>query len=149
MAALVGSKVVPDPASVEQLKARKVAPNVRLGDIAEITEHSGLHRLSQTSDPFFIAGEGGVTAIAATVDRKVEFVACSGSMREVLENLRRVAPLDTTVLIEGDTGTGKDLVARAIHAASPRDAHPLVKVILLEQIYRAWSIISNHPYHRG
>jgi transcriptional regulator with GAF, ATPase, and Fis domain len=39
-----------------------------------------------------------------------------------------VAPTETTVLISGETGTGKELIARALHHTSPRKAHPLVKV---------------------
>jgi transcriptional regulator with GAF, ATPase, and Fis domain len=46
----------------------------------------------------------------------------------VLHDLRQVAPTDTTVLILGETGTGKELFARAIHAASGRRDKPLVKV---------------------
>jgi chemotaxis protein methyltransferase CheR len=50
------------------------------------------------------------------------------SLKYALQRVEDVAPLDTIVLIEGETGTGKELVARAIHAASPRSAHPLVKI---------------------
>jgi len=49
-------------------------------------------------------------------------------MRELFARLARVAPTDSTVLIQGETGTGKDLVARAIHEASPRADKPLVVV---------------------
>ena len=42
--------------------------------------------------------------------------------------IRQVAPSDTTVLILGETGTGKELVAAAIHALGPRTDRPLVKV---------------------
>ena len=47
---------------------------------------------------------------------------------ELLESIRQVAPTDSTVLICGETGTGKELVARAIHANSRRSGKPLIKV---------------------
>ena len=49
-----------------------------------------------------------------------EFVGSSAPMQKVYELIRQVAPGKTTVLITGETGTGKELVARAIHRASPR-----------------------------
>jgi two-component system response regulator HupR/HoxA len=49
-----------------------------------------------------------------------EIVGASGAIREVLDMVSKVAPSRSTVLIAGETGTGKELVARAIHAASPR-----------------------------
>jgi two-component system, NtrC family, response regulator AtoC len=49
-----------------------------------------------------------------------EFVGQSPAMQKVYELIRQVAPGKTTVLISGETGTGKELVARAIHRASPR-----------------------------
>jgi len=49
-----------------------------------------------------------------------EFIGQSAAMHKVYELIRQVAPGKTTVLISGETGTGKDLVARAIHRASPR-----------------------------
>ena len=49
-------------------------------------------------------------------------------MRKVLTALETVAPTDATVLITGETGTGKELAARAIHMLSPRRDHALVKV---------------------
>jgi PAS domain S-box-containing protein len=52
----------------------------------------------------------------------------SDALRAVLEAIRQVAPTDATVLVLGETGTGKELVARAIHAASGRRTRPLVKV---------------------
>ncbi len=50
------------------------------------------------------------------------------AMRAVQEIINQVADTSTTVLIRGESGVGKELVARAIHAASPRHAHPFVKV---------------------
>ena len=55
-------------------------------------------------------------------------VGQSPSMVEVYKLVARVARLDTTVLIQGETGTGKELVARAIHYASPRAHGPFVVV---------------------
>ncbi len=53
------------------------------------------------------------------------FVGQSPLMVEVYKLVARVASLDTTVLIQGETGTGKELVARAIHYASPRAGGPV------------------------
>ena len=49
-------------------------------------------------------------------------------MRSLFASLRRVAPQDTTVLVTGETGTGKELVARAVHELSPRAASPFIAV---------------------
>lgn len=55
-------------------------------------------------------------------------VAHCEPMLEVIDRIRRVAPTDTTVLIVGETGTGKELVARAIHSQSERRKQALVSV---------------------
>ncbi len=57
-----------------------------------------------------------------------EIVGTSPALLTVLQELERVAPTDSTVLISGETGTGKELIARAIHDRSARKNHPLVKV---------------------
>jgi len=57
-----------------------------------------------------------------------EIVGSSAPIRTVLQQVARVAPTDSTVLITGDTGTGKELVARAIHKRSARSARPFVAV---------------------
>jgi formate hydrogenlyase transcriptional activator len=55
-------------------------------------------------------------------------VGASRSLREVLDLVRTVAPTDSTALILGETGTGKELIARAIHNISPRSGHPFVRL---------------------
>jgi formate hydrogenlyase transcriptional activator len=57
-----------------------------------------------------------------------EIVGNSAELRNVLSQVEQAAPTDSTVLILGETGTGKELIARAIHDRSPRKNHPLVKV---------------------
>jgi two-component system, NtrC family, response regulator HydG len=53
-------------------------------------------------------------------------VGNSPQMQDVITKLQRIAPTDATVLIQGDTGTGKELVAKAIHQNSPRKKRPFV-----------------------
>jgi formate hydrogenlyase transcriptional activator len=57
-----------------------------------------------------------------------EIVGKGESIKKVLRKVEQVAPTDTSVLIHGETGTGKELIARAIHNLSPRKDRPLVKV---------------------
>ena len=61
-------------------------------------------------------------------DAASEIVGSSPGLRHILERVSMVAGTNTTVLITGETGTGKELVARAIHEASPRRERLLVKV---------------------
>jgi PAS domain S-box-containing protein len=57
-----------------------------------------------------------------------EIVGTSSALRAVLSRISKVAPTDSNVLITGETGTGKELVARAIHRRSRRAAHAFVSV---------------------
>jgi transcriptional regulator with PAS, ATPase and Fis domain len=63
----------------------------------------------------------------ADQDRRVrrfeQIVGNSPALRVVLRQAERVAVMDTTVLIQGETGTGKELIAHAIHNASPAAAN--------------------------
>ena len=62
-------------------------------------------------------------------ERKFEqIIGSSPALEAVLEKVERVAPTGATVLIEGETGTGKELIARAVHLLSQRCAGPFVKV---------------------
>src|SRR6266481_3729329 len=57
-----------------------------------------------------------------------EIIGNSQPLKAVLESVRIVAPADSTVLIQGETGTGKEVIARAIHNLSSRKGHAFVKV---------------------
>jgi len=57
-----------------------------------------------------------------------EIVGRSGALRSLLRQVETVAPTDSTVLIYGETGTGKELVARALHNLSARHSGPFVKI---------------------
>ncbi len=55
-------------------------------------------------------------------------VGQSSALLALLRRVERVAVTDATVLIQGDTGSGKELIARALHNKGPRKHRPLVKV---------------------
>ena len=57
-----------------------------------------------------------------------EIIGTSPALKRALEDVQIVAPTDSTVLVFGETGTGKELIARALHNLSGRSSHPLVKV---------------------
>src|SRR5215831_6864568 len=57
-----------------------------------------------------------------------EIVGNSEGLRRVLKQVQTVAPTDSTVIIYGETGTGKELIARALHNLSPRKENPFVKL---------------------
>jgi formate hydrogenlyase transcriptional activator len=61
-------------------------------------------------------------------DRFEEIIGDSPALESVLAEVERVAPTDSTVLVLGETGTGKELIARAIHNISPRCGRPFIKL---------------------
>src|SRR6266849_5405570 len=76
--------------------------------------------------PRLMAGKGQPASSRPT-EQQME-LWCSPGMREVKEFIREAASVDVTVLVTGETGTGKDVVARGIHQLSPRRAGHFVKV---------------------
>jgi DNA-binding NtrC family response regulator len=67
---------------------------------------------------FFEQGEGPAA----------QMIGVSPVMQSIFQSLRKIAPADSTVLITGETGVGKELIVRALHAASARRDRPLIKV---------------------
>ena len=56
----------------------------------------------------------------------LDLIGSSAKFRALLQDVERVAPVDSAVLVQGETGTGKEVIARAIHEASPRRSHHFV-----------------------
>ncbi len=69
-----------------------------------------------------------VERLRGEIESKHEIVGASFQIRQVLERVERVAPTDARVLITGENGTGKELVARAVHHLSDRASGPFVEV---------------------
>jgi formate hydrogenlyase transcriptional activator len=70
-------------------------------------------------------------ALREEIDKASMFeriIGTSPALQTVLSLVYKVAPMDSTVLITGETGTGKELVARAIHRRSKRSSHPFISV---------------------
>jgi formate hydrogenlyase transcriptional activator len=72
-----------------------------------------------------LASRDSLSRPTGTLD---EIVGASPAMKTVMQQVNRVAPTDSTVLILGETGTGKELIARALHARSRRSAGPFIRV---------------------
>jgi DNA-binding NtrC family response regulator len=80
---------------------------------------------------FYFYDVSEVHDLRRLLDEKAHFEGLLGKsevMQKLFEQIRDVSRVDSTVLIEGETGTGKELVARAIHAASRRSDRPFVAV---------------------
>lgn len=72
-------------------------------------------------------------------------------LASILENWMQQGQ-DIALIIGGPDGVSDELLQQAVLKISLSDLtfpHPLVRVIVVEQLYRAWSILNNHPYHRG
>jgi DNA-binding NtrC family response regulator len=69
---------------------------------------------------------GSLQAMLEARPGRPVIVGRSAAMQKLLQQIQRIAPLDTTVLIEGESGTGKELIARQIHDLSPRARKPFI-----------------------
>ncbi len=87
-------------------------------------ENAGLAR----SAPAAAAAEAGLPAAVAETEWVSRLSGSTPSMKRLLDTIGVVAPTDSTVLIQGESGTGKDLLARLIHERSRRRAMPLIEV---------------------
>ncbi|MCX5743016.1 MAG: sigma 54-interacting transcriptional regulator [Proteobacteria bacterium] len=76
----------------------------------------------------FTPFEERIEILPSEKERLGEMVGRSPAMREIFGLVEKIAPTDATVLIEGETGTGKDMIARTLHQLSPRHAAPFIVV---------------------
>ncbi len=90
-----------------------------IATLAAATADNLFHLQQLQSDRRRLLDEAGLTH---------EMVGESAALRKVYDLIRRVAPAETTVLILGENGTGKELAARAIHRGSPRREKPFVAI---------------------
>ena len=104
-----------------QVVVHAVPPDATAGTESALPEISGLPD-RRPSESLALRDEIDPTA------RFEEIVGTSRPLRTVLAHVAKVAPTDSTVLITGETGTGKELLARAIHTRSPRAPRPFVAV---------------------
>ena len=129
---------VEDRAALDALVRRPAAERSRLSVQVEHGARPRWVEIEVRDDPraghgtiFVFADVSDVHALRRLLDDRASFrdlVGRSAAMRQLYELIRQVASVDATVLIEGETGTGKELVARAIHAESHRRGGPFVAV---------------------
>jgi len=93
------------------------------------TEDELLVKVDKALERRWLSGE--VSLLTQEFKERYKFeniVGRSQAIREILTRIIKIAPTDTTVLITGDSGTGKELIAKAIHANSKRSDRPFVPV---------------------
>lgn len=83
---------------------------------------------TEVDEDFHTARSDSIPFFDETAETLPGMIGSSHAIRRLYRLTRMVAPRDTTVLITGETGTGKELVAEAIHKLSPRAGHPFVVV---------------------
>jgi two-component system response regulator HydG len=87
-----------------------------------------LHAVEKASERQYLSRENKELRSQLNQGGSRKFVYSSAEMRNIAKMVEQVAPSTATVLITGASGTGKEVIADAIHAASPRRGKPLIKV---------------------
>jgi DNA-binding NtrC family response regulator len=120
----------PNPPPVAVLTAHATAHNtieaMRLGAFDHLTKPIGREELARVVTAMLAAGAELRSPVLAPAQS--ELIGTSGAIRAVQKAIGRLADSEATVLITGETGTGKELVARAIHDHGQRSRHAFVAV---------------------
>ena len=91
--------------------------------------------------------KGSLLVVLDVVGKSISTMKLSAILEDWLQQAQ-----DVSIVIGGPDGVSDELLTQAslkLSLSALTFPHPLVRVILLEQIYRAWSILNNHPYHRA
>ena len=124
VAALLVARMQLLPFRAEEVRVLEDVARPVATAVANALAFDEIQRLRSQLEDENLALREEVTAAAAAGG----IIGASAGLRDVLERVARVAATDSTVLVTGETGTGKELIARAIHAGSPRARRALVKV---------------------
>lgn len=156
------------------MKINLIATGNRMPDWVELASNDFIRRLPaeisirQVLLPLLKRGKNpDISRIVRDEGRKLLAAVPRGSLLVVLDvggqsvtTMKLSALLESwlqqgqeiSILIGGPDGLSAEVLAQAslkLSLSALTFPHPLVRVILLEQIYRAWSILNNHPYHRA
>ncbi len=117
-------RLKPAPFSPEEVQVLEDVARPVATAVANALAFEEIHLLRARLEDENLALKEEIAASVATGG----IIGTSAALHQVLERVRLVAATDSTVLITGETGTGKELVARAIHTASPRAPRALIRV---------------------
>jgi PAS domain S-box-containing protein len=121
------ARVARRDASGRAVKTYGVFRDITAGKRAEEALRQSHEEIERLKDRLQAESDYLKAEILVVLDQS-EIVGESGAIKQVLRLAAQVAPTDASVLIRGETGTGKELVAQAIHRQSPRGGHVMVKV---------------------
>jgi PAS domain S-box-containing protein len=116
---------------------RDVTEKVKLEQSRSLAEEAlqrNVARLEQVTEELRVAQEKlseEKLYLEESIDTELgfgEIIGCSNALKDVMQKVAKVAPSDATVLLLGETGTGKELVARALHRLSKRQGNSFIKM---------------------
>ena len=120
--AIMGDRPMPEPSL--EIAVLRIFADRAAAELERMRAHAELERLKDRLEAENVYLQEEIR----TQHNFEEIIGNAPPLLEALSRIQRVAGTDSTVLIQGETGTGKELFARAVHSRSPRRQRPLVKV---------------------